>query len=190
MAKPITGLMRSEAAVVEELRLRLSSAGRAPTFVLAGAVEAGRLCLVLQTFIDSVSGRFINLGTKEALEDLENGPPLHGREVGQRLSDTVVRQFLLRKANELTAPVLAVHAPPVLWKIITETEADGPRRLLAGLREWASPRTLVLSYPIGADPSSLTIEELADLLSDHLVELKLTDPERRYLESDWEGDHP
>lgn len=183
MGKRITGLVGSEEASVEELRQRLTSAGRAPTLVVAGPVEA-RLGLVLQALTDSVGGRFLDLATPATLEDLANGPPLYGRDLRGRLSDTVVRQFLLRKAYELGASVVAVHMPPVVWKIMAESEADGLSRLLGGLREWASPCGLVLSYPLGADPSSLTAEELAGLLAHHLVELRLTPAERRYLESE------
>lgn len=189
MAKPNTSLVPSEEKATEQLERRLRAAGRAPTLVLAGPVEA-RLARVLHAFTDSADGQFLDLATPEVLADLRNGPPLYGRDFAGRLSDSVVRQFLLRKASELRAPLVAVHIPSVLWKIMAETEARGPRRLLGSLREWASPCALVLSYPLGADPSSLSTEELARLLAHHLVEIQLTEAERRYLESEWEeGTH-
>ncbi len=186
MAKPVVGLVPSEEAAVEELRRRMSGAGRAPTLVLAGPVD-DRLALVLQAFSDSAGGRFLDLATLPAFEDLANGPPLYGRDPQGRLTATVMRQFLLRKVNELGRTALAIRVPSVVWKIIGDSETDGPRRLLRGLREWASPCGLVLSYPLEADPSSLSAEELEDVLAHHLVPLTLTPAERRYLETAWEG---
>lgn len=186
MAKPAIDLVPSELAAVKELRQRLSIAGRAPTLVLAGPLD-NRLALVLQQLSDLLGGSCLDLATPAVFEDLRTGPPLYGREPQGRLTATVMRQFLLRKVNELGRTVLAVRVPSVIWKIIAASEADGQRRLLGGLREWASPCGVVLSYPLEADASSLSTEELQDLLAYHLVALTLTPAERRYLEPAWEG---
>lgn len=186
MVRRSTGLVRSEEEGVRELERHLSSAGRAPTLVLAGSVAA-RLGAVLEAFTDVVGGRYLDLAAPEVLEDLTNGPPLYGRDLEGRLSDTVLRQFLLRKANMPGTQVLAVHVPPVVWKIMVETDPEAPRRFMRGLRDWTSPCGLVLSYPLEADPTSLTTDDLTGLLAHHLVHLQLTEAEHRYLEGEWEG---
>jgi len=185
----MSDLVPSEQNAVAELRQRLSARGRAPTLVLAGPIEA-RLDAVLKVIADTLGGRHVDLATPDALEALKKGPPLYGRDIEGRLSDTALRQFLLREADAPCSPVLAVHVPGVVWKIMTESEPEGPRRLFSGLREWASPCPLVLSYPLGADLSSLTAEDLSSLLAHHLVELRLTQAERRYLATQWKGGRP
>jgi hypothetical protein len=169
----MNGLLRSEEDAVEELKRRLASLGRAPTLVLAGPIEA-RLDAVLRALAGALDGSYLDLAAPEVLERLKNSSPLHGRDIAGRLSDTVLRQFLLGEASAKASRVLAVHVPEVMWKIMAENS----------LREWASPCPLVLSYPLGADPSSLTVDDLSRLLAHHLVELKLTEAERRYREGD------
>jgi len=107
---------------------------------------------------------------------------LYGRDIGGRLSDTVLRQFLVRMAGEAGARLLAVRVPATIWTAMAVSDTEWPRRFLGGLLEWASPCPVVVSYPLGAHTLLPNASELTELLGRHLVELTLTDAERRYLE--------
>jgi hypothetical protein len=145
-----------------------------------------------------MEGRFYDLSTREVLDALRTGPPLYGRELAGRLSDTVLRQFIQRQVSQLGGgsgargaggayPVVAISLPPAIWKILSATDSGAPRRFLYGAIEWASPSSLVLSYTLDADTSLLSADDLRAMLARHLVELRMSPSELAYRESQREG---
>jgi hypothetical protein len=150
-------------------------------FVLTGPPPA-RLDAVALALAKDVGGEYISLADLEALSDLKEGRPLYGRELTARLTDDVLRQFLLRRIRATTSSLLAVHIPVMFWGVMRDTDVIAPARFLEGLREWPSPIPLVISYSSGLQEHEPAGDELRSLLSERIVEVTLSDAERLSLE--------
>lgn len=185
MDSQLSALLAPEREALASLRECIGRAGRASALVLAGYYRA-HLDVMLHMLSDGANGRFIDLALPDQLQALQEAPPFYGRGLLGRLSDTGLRDFLSRSCLTPGTPLLAVHVPATIWKIVAASSiaAGGPGRFLAGLRQWSGASPLVISYPLEADASSLSPEELMELLGEQLVILLLRDVERRFLDGE------
>lgn len=179
------GLLRSEGEALKTVEQRLVSLSRSPVLIVCGWYDA-RLGLVLRKLANVLGGEYLDGATSEVLVDIQNGSPIYGRSQLGPLSDIALRQYLMRRVSSQHIPVLAVRVPEMYWHTIASSGLDKLQRFLSGLTEWATPCPLVLSYPLGANPS-LSVGEITNLLGRHLVEINLTESERRYLEGERKG---
>jgi hypothetical protein len=182
-------LVQSEKTALDALKQRLKAVEntRVPTLVLAGdGSMEDRLDFILRKLAQDVNGMHCDLRSSEVIKRLKNGSPLYGRTVTKHLSAAAMRQFLLRELSMSQARTLTVYMPAMIWKHMSTVHPNEPLLFLKGLFEWTSPCNLILSYPWGVDPSIPSLREIPDLPAHHIVELALTDAERRYLEGEWE----
>src|SRR5947209_736632 len=106
MGNRVSQLLGSEKEALEVLRQRIVCPGRAETLVIAGPVEV-RLGLVLRALVDRLGGRYLDLASRDGLRVLQDAPPLYGRDIGNQVSASALRHFLVRGAAELDSGVLA-----------------------------------------------------------------------------------
>lgn len=180
MDADVSELLDSEVAAARELDACLAYPGRTPIFILAGPREA-RLQRILQTITIGRNGCYYDLADPEVYRRFVDGPPLHGRDVSPALACAALRQFVSSEVAGCGNRMLAIRVPATIWKTVASAHPAALEHCLSALRQWTAPCAVVLSFPLGADQSLMTLDKLRQVLAHHLISFTLSSAELRFL---------